>query len=72
MTAWFATVYHDEQRRTQAIQDWNQVVMTSLANGSAVAKIYCKSGQRRGLTITAQLTADAMPGCFTIFTIGTA
>ncbi|MFB0584969.1 sensor domain-containing diguanylate cyclase [Aeromonas salmonicida] len=66
MTAWFATVYHDEQTRTQAIQDWNQVVMTSLANGSAVAemstRIYCKNGQRRWFTITAQLTADAMPG----------
>lgn len=51
MTAWFATVYHDEQTRTQAIQDWNQVVMTCLANGSAVAemstRIYCKNGQHR-------------------------
>lgn len=66
MASWFATVYRDEESRAQAIERWNQAVMTSLANGAAVAEmnacLYCKNGQQRWFTITAQLTADAMPG----------
>ncbi|UXB11273.1 GGDEF domain-containing protein [Aeromonas dhakensis] len=66
MASWFATVYRDEESRALAISRWNQAVMSSLASGAAVAEmnalLYCKSGQQRWFTITAQLKADAMPG----------
>lgn len=66
MASWFATVYRDEESRALAISRWNQAVMSSLASGAAVAEmnalLYCKNGQQRWFTITAQLKADAMPG----------